>query len=192
MKPRAMGKVLFDDTTVKNSIVEDAKRSQRQKQELIRLRREARPDKPLLNRDRYPEKYAAWLKTHPTGHGKQPHCWMCREAVIHWDEPAHVCEGFKPMYTEHDQVWQDRREAEREAIREARRRGNGIYCDGCGELIEDEDEARWHDEHCERDPESDSWRSHHIAVNGDEDDLSGYEDEPEDDYCEDDGDPMWE
>src|SRR5258708_1690622 len=128
MRTRNMGTVLFDDTTVKNPIVEDAKRSQRQKQELIRLRREARPDKPLLNRDRYPDKYAQWLKSHPTGHGKQPNCWMCREAVIHWDEPAHVCEGFKPMYTEHDQVWQDRREAEREAIREARRRGNGIYC----------------------------------------------------------------
>jgi len=182
---RRKGTVLFDDTTVKNPIVEDAKRSQRQKQELIRLRREARPDKPLLNRDRYPEKYAAWLKTHPTGHGKQPHCWMCREAVIHWDEPAHVCEGFKPMYEDADKV-KERAETRREAIRDAKPERT-IVCSVCGDEMPEYEDAQWHWEDHEGKPE----REHH-AVNGDEDDLSGYEDEPEDDYCEDDGDPMWE
>ena len=155
MKPRAMGKVLFDDTTVKNPIVEDAKRSQRQKQEEIRLRREARPERHLLNRDRYPNLYAKWLTAKALGFSKQPKCPVCREATLHWDEPAHECEGFKPKYVEHDEAWHERTEARREAIREAKR--NGTF------------------------------------FSEDEDDLSGYEDEPEEDWCdEDDGDPMWE
>jgi hypothetical protein len=49
------------------------------------------------------------------------------------------------------------------------------------------EDAEWHWNDHEGRPERE-----HQAVNGDEDDLSGYEDEPEDDYCEDDGDPMWE
>jgi hypothetical protein len=189
---RPQGTVLFDDTLTVHPVIAEAKKQQRQKQELIRLRREARPERPLLNKDRYPNLYAQWLAGKERGYTKLPNCPVCREAVIHWNEPAHECPGFKPMYEEHDQEWHDRKDAEREAIREAKR-GNGIYCDGCGELVESEDDARWHDEHCERDPESDSWRIHHIAVNGDEDDLSGYEDPPEEDWCdEDDGDPMWE
>lgn len=150
---RTKGKILFDDTTVVHPVVEEAKRSQRQKQEETRLRREARPEKPLLNRDRYPEKYAEWLKTHPTGHGKQPHCWMCREAIIHWDEPAHECEGFKPMFEEHDEEWHERMETRREAIREAMRNGtfydeneSGDYCEG-----EDDDWVECEDDDCEDD-----------------------------------------
>jgi hypothetical protein len=152
---RPQGKVLFDDTLVPNPIVDEAKKQQRQKQELIRLRREARPERPLLNKDRYPEMYAKWLKWYPSGYGKQPKCPVCREATIFWNEEAHECPGFSPMYQEHDQAWQDRWEARREMIREAKR--NGTF------------------------------------FSEDEDDLSGYEDEPEEDWCdEDDGDPMWE
>ncbi len=176
-----------------NAIAEEAKKRQRQKQELLAAARAKRAERPLLNRDRYPNLYAKWLAGKERGYTKQPKCPVCRESTLHWNEPAHECPGFKPMYEEHDQEWRDRKDAEREAIHEAKR-GNGIYCDGCGELVEDDDDARWHDENCERDPESDSWRSHHIAVNGDEDDLSGYEDEPEEDesYEDRDGDPMWE
>jgi len=47
-----MGKVLFDDTTVSNPIAEEAKKRQRQRQEELRARREARAQRPLLNRDR--------------------------------------------------------------------------------------------------------------------------------------------
>jgi hypothetical protein len=135
---RAMGKILFDDTLAPNPIAEEAKKRQRQKQEEIRLRREARPERPLLNRDRYPNEYAKWLKWYPSGHGKQPKCWMCREATIFWDEPAHVCEGYKPMYVEHDQDWKDRWEAQREMIREAKR--NGTFYDECAEDEPEEDD----------------------------------------------------
>ena len=145
-----------------NAIAEEAKKRQRQKQELLAAAREARAKRrrPLLNKDRYPEMYAKWLKTHPSGHGKQPNCPVCREAVIHWNEPAHECPGFKPMFEEHDQEWHDRMEARREAIREARK--NGLF------FSEDEDE-----------PEEDD-------LSGYEDEPE------EDWCDEDDGDPMWE
>jgi hypothetical protein len=183
MRIRRKGTVLFDDSLTVHPAVAEAKKQQRQKQELIRLRREARPERPLLNRDRYPNMYDKWLAK---GRGKLPNCPVCREAVIHWDEPAHVCEGFKPMFTEHDQEWQDKMEARRQAIREAKRERT-ILCSECGEEMPELEDAEWHWNDHEGRPERE-----HQAVNGDEDDLSGYEDEPEDDYCEDDGDPMWE
>jgi len=96
----------------------------------------------------------------------------------------HACEGFKPKYVDHDDAWHERQEAKQEEIRASKE--HVIRCGGCGDALEDEDDARWHDEHCERDP--DSWRRGHYALNGDEDDLSGYEDEPEEDYCEGDDD----
>ena len=138
-----------------NAIAEEAKKRQRQKQELLAAARAKRAERPLLNRDRYPNLYAKWLAGKERGYTKQPKCPVCREAVLHWDEPAHQCEGFKPMFAEHDEAWHERMEARREAILEAKR--NGLF------------------------------------FSEDEDDLSGYEDEPEDDWCdEDDGDPMWE
>jgi hypothetical protein len=139
-----------------NAIAEEAKKRQRQKQELLAAARAKRAERPLLNRDRYPNLYAKWLAGKERGYTKQPKCPVCREAVLHWDEPAHQCEGFKPMFPTADP--EERRakwEARREMIREAKR--NGTF------------------------------------FSEDEDDLSGYEDEPEDDWCdEDDGDPMWE
>lgn len=148
---RPIGKILFDDTTVKNPIAEEAKKRQRQKKEESRLRRIALADRALLNKHTYPELYEAWKAK---GGGKLPKCKRCREAVLHWNEPAHVCEGFKPMFAEHDEEWRERWDARREAIREAKL--NGTF------------------------------------FSEDEDDLSGYEDEPEEDesYVEDDGDAM--
>jgi hypothetical protein len=163
---RPEGDILFDDSLTTHPVVQDAKRKQEQKQQQNQARAERRANQPLLNRDRYPEKYAQWLKWYPTGNGKQPKCWVCREATIFWNEPAHVCEGYRPMYEDPEKVkarWEakanerrERREQEVEDIREAKR--NGTFYD-----------------------------------EGSEDDLSGYEDEPERDWCdEDDGDPMWD
>jgi len=111
-----------------------------------------------------------------------PKCRVC-DGLIHPME-NHACEGFKPKYVDHDDAWHERQEAKQEEIRASKE--HVIRCGGCGDALEDEDDARWHDEHCERDP--DSWRRGHYALNGDEDDLSGYEDEPEEDYCEGDDD----
>jgi len=149
---RPDGTILFDDSLTTHPVVQEAKRRQEQKQRQNQERAIRRANQPLLNRDRYPEKYAQWLKWYPTGHGKQPKCWMCREATIFWGEPAHVCEGYKPMYVEHDEAWKERWEAQRDAIREAKRNGTfypeedgdydeGDYCEGDDDGYECEDDG---------------------------------------------------
>jgi hypothetical protein len=166
---RPEGTVLFDDSLTTHPVVEDAKRRQEQRQRQNQERAERRANQPLLNRDRYPEKYAQWLKWFPTGHGKQPKCWMCREATIFWDEPAHVCDGFKPMYVERSpEEWAEREQARRERQRErwkARREA----------IREAKANGTFYDEGNEDEPEED-------YCEGDDD---GYE-------CEDDGDPMYD
>ena len=69
-------------------------------------------------------------------------------------------------------------------IRETRRAGRGVFCSECGVLLEDPEDAQWHFEDHEGRPER-----NHYAVDGEHDgDLDGYDDEPEEDYCdEDDG-----
>jgi hypothetical protein len=152
MKPmRAKGTVVTLPEEPKGVLADEAKQLQKQRQER-RIIEGRRPPRPLLNKQTYAELYEKWKAS---GSRKLPVCRRCREAVIHWDEPAHVCEGFKPQFVEHDEAWHERMEARREAIREAKR--NGTF------------------------------------FSEDEDDLSGYEDEPEEDWCDqDDGDPMWE
>jgi hypothetical protein len=170
MRTRTQGTILFDDTKTIHPLVEQAKKHQKQLQEESRLRAIDRANRPLLNKHTYPELYERWKAN---GGGRLPVCRRCREAVIHWNEPAHVCEGYKPQFVDADVVEEryearraerhERWEAQREAIREAK--ANGTFYDEC------------------------------------EDDLSGYEDYDEGDYCEgdddgweceDDGDPMWD
>jgi hypothetical protein len=163
---RAKGTVLFDDTLVIHPLVSEAREHQRQKQEQSRLAAIDRANRPLLNKHTYPELYARWVAN---GGGKVPVCRRCREAVLHWNEPAHVCEGFKPMYVERTpEEWQEleerrrerqreRWEEQREMIREAK--ANGLFFNEC-----DEDEPEY--DYCEED--DDGWE------------------------CEDDGDPMWD
>jgi hypothetical protein len=142
------------------------KRSQEQRQRQQQERAIARAARPLLNKHTYPDLYAKWLADKAAGLGSKLYkCRRCREATIHWDEPAHVCEGFKPMYEDPEVVearWEaraqerrERREYEIEQIREAKR--NGLFFDECSE---DEPEEDWFDE--------------------------------DESYEEDDGDPMWD
>ena len=96
----------------------------------------------------------------------------------------HVCDGYKAKYVEHTPERKERWEAQREEIRETRRAGRGVYCSECDDLMEDPDEAQWHLEDHGGRPERD-----HYAVDGEHDgDLDGYDDEPEEDYCEGDDD----
>jgi len=60
---------------------------------------------------------------------------------------------------------------------------------GCDQVIHDEDEARWHDEHCCEDmPRGRHCYTDYDPIVGDNDGHECYEDEPEDDYCEGDDD----
>lgn len=164
---RAIGKVLFDDTLTKHSVVEDAKRRQQQKQRQLQEQRAARAERPVPN-------YVAYSFLFPnydpsTGKGAPsplPKCKVCRVAVLHPKE-HHVCEGYKPQFEDADKVrerWEAKREErrerweqQREMIREAK--ANGMFYD---EGNEDEPE----EDYCEGD--DDGWE------------------------CEDDGDPMWD
>jgi hypothetical protein len=113
-----------------------------------------------------------------------PKCRVC-EGVL-YPEENHVCSGFVRKYVEHDDAWHERQEAKREEIRKSKT--ITITCAMCGDVIHDEDEARYHDEHCGRREDGRSWESDHDPITGDNDGHECYEDEPEDDYCEGDDD----
>jgi hypothetical protein len=113
---------------------------------------------------------------------KVPACKVCG-GLLHPTE-NHVCDGYKAKYVEHTPERKERWEAEREEIRETRRLGRGVFCTECGDLLADPDEAQWHFEDHGGKPERE-----HYALDGEPDgDLDGYEDEPEEDYCEGDDD----
>lgn len=81
---------------------------------------------------------------------------------------------------EHTPERKERWEGKREEIRESRPRG--VYCSECNELLDCPEDAQWHFEDHGGKPER-----NHYALDGEPDgDLDGYDDEPEDDYCEDD------
>lgn len=154
-----------------------AKQHQKQEQERLAARRAADAARPVPNRICY--QHTAYLGWKPGD--KVPQCRVC-DGLLHPNE-NHVCSGdFKPKYVEHTPERKERREAEREEIRETRRLGRGVFCTECGDLLEDPEDAQWHAEDHGGKPERE-----HYAVDGESDgDLDGYDDEPEDDYCDDD------
>jgi hypothetical protein len=179
MKPRARGVVGTIPVKEPTGYYADiAKTKQRQKHDELIRRRE---NFVMLNKHTYKELYERWKAN---GGGRLPVCKRCREYTIHWDEPAHVCEGYKPQFVEHTPERKERWEAEREEIRESRRQLKAVMCSVCGEILECPEDAEWHWEQHEGKPERE-----HYAIDGEPDgDLDGYEDEPEEDYCEGDDD----
>jgi hypothetical protein len=158
-------------------LVPEAKQILAAKKQASIQRRESRP---LTNKDTYPELYQQWLKTG----GKLPKCRRCGDAVLHWNEPAHVCPGFKPKFPEFTPERAENWESKREAIRESNY-NRPKKCIGCDQVIHDEDEARWHDEYCCFEmPRGRHWYTDYDPIVGDNDGHECYEDEPEDDYCE--------
>jgi len=153
-----------------------AKQILKQKQEQARARQARRDATPVPNRICYAE--TAFKDWKPGD--RIPPCNKCG-GLLHPNE-NHVCDGFKPMYEEHDEEWHEKQEARREAIRAAKPKRVTI-CSGCDAEIHDLEEALWHDEYCQADQVRER-----RAINDEEDDLSGYEDEPEEDYCEGDDD----
>lgn len=189
MKPRPKGVVVtMPDKEPVGVVAIEAKQLLKAKQERLAAERARRAAIPVPNRIAYAWLHEAW-KQHG---GPIPPCKRCGE-LLHWEE-HHECPGFIPKYVEHDEAWHERQEAKREEIRASKRRVR--TCDECGAELPTLEDAQWHDEFCVTD-ETRAARhenrlharyAHHNAVNGDEDDLSGYEDEPEEDYCEGDDD----
>ncbi len=185
MKRRKPREILVQEPLTQ-TLGDEAKRILKEKRERLQTDRARRAARPLPNWKCYTMVFVVGKNIDEHGNwlgGKLPTCRVCEGRLD--PQENHECPGFQPKYVEHDEEWQERWDDRVEMIRESRE--TVITCEGCGEET-NEDNYQWHDEHCvyERDP--DNWRSGHYAINGDEDDLSGYEDEPEEDYCEDDGD----
>ncbi len=184
MKPqRAKGVVTYRSPVNPNILA--AEELAKQKEEQRRERAAARAAAPVPNYICYP---AAFKDYDPKtgrwkgGPSRLPTCHVCGGNLPPMEN--HVCAGFTPKYVERTEETKQRWEAKREEIRESRQRKLHPTCSVCGEEIEDFEMGQWH------------WDSHegvpervHQAVDGEPDgDLDGYEDEPEEDYCEGDDD----
>lgn len=186
MRIRRQGVVVMEppkEMTVGN-LVAEAKQILADKKLASIERRESRP---LTNKDTYRELYEKWLAN---GKGKIPTCRRCGDAVLHWNEPAHVCEGFKPKFVEHDDAWHEKQEARRAEIR-ASNQDRPKKCIVCHEVIRDYDDACYHEEHCCFANDllrGRYWYTDYDPIVGDNDGHECYEDEPEEDYCEGDDD----
>jgi hypothetical protein len=165
-----------------NSNVLAAKKQLEQKREETAARREARANAPVPNYICY-----SWLfpdfdpKTGKGAPSPLPKCKKCEGPIFPMEH--HVCSGFKPKYVEHTPERRERWEAKREEIRESRPERR-IVCSVCGEELPEPEDAEEH------------WYNHEggaqrerYAVDGEHDgDLDGYDDVPEEDYCEGDDD----
>lgn len=159
-------------------LADQAKQIQKQRQEQKLIAAATAKPFVMLNKHTYAWLYEQWKAN---GGGKLPKCERCREYTIHWDEPAHVCEGYKSQFVEHTPERKERWEAEREAIRESRA-PRPIVCSVCREEMPEPEDGQWHWDAHEGRPERE-----HLAVDGEPDgDMEGYEDEPEDDWCDED------
>jgi hypothetical protein len=153
----------------------------------------ARAERPVPNIICYAETaFKGWVPGM-----KLPKCERC-EGILFPNE-NHDCpvksgtEEFQRKYVEHTPERRERWEARREEIRESRREGQGVFCSECNQLLDCPEDAEWHFEdhggkpernHCAIDGEPDG------DLDGYDDDLTGYEDEPEEDHCEGDDDGL--
>lgn len=171
---------------LKGDKVEAAKKLLKERADEAKARATARANAPVPNRICY--QHTAFKDWKPGD--KLPHCTRC-EARLDPNE-NHVCpvklgtEEFKPKYKEHTEETKERWEAQREEIRKTRRSMliAPPKCSVCGEELEDFEAGEWHFEDHGGKPEKE-----HYARDGEPDgDLDGYDDEPEEDYCEGDDD----
>jgi hypothetical protein len=182
---RAKGVVTYRSPENPNILA--AKQLQKQKQEERQARAERRANTPVPNWIAYKDiVFKVGVNVDETGRwlgGKLPPCKVCGGILP--PREHHICSGFEPKFVEHTPERKERWEAKREEIRESRLK-RPPTCSVCGEEMEDIEDGQWHWEQHEGKPERE-----HYAVDGEHDgDLDGYEDEPEEDWCdEDDGDP---
>ena len=189
-KPRQMGVAGEDDSKRKptaGSIWAQAKAILAAKAEKSAARKAERDSRPVPNYICYP---AAFPNFDPkTGRGAPsplPPCNVCGDRLQPMEN--HKCSGiWKPKYEVFTDKRKDRLEQRRDEIREVKRDEmcQVPVCSVCGEEIHDyweDGQIHW-DEHEGRPVKA------HRAVDAEPDgDLDGYEDEPEEDYCEGDDD----
>lgn len=189
MKPkRAKGVIVTESVEPAWGLAEEAKTIQRQKKEASAARAERRANAPVPNWKCYPMVFKVGVNIDANGQwlgGRLPKCRVC-EANLPPGE-HHNCEGFTPKYVEHTQERRDRMDQRREEIRQQKLDEHMEYpvCSVCGEEMPDYfTDGQWHWDMHEGRPVK-----NHFALDGEPDgDLDGYDDEPEDDYCEGDDD----
>jgi hypothetical protein len=173
-------------------LADQAKQIQKQRQEQKLIAAANAKPFVMLNKHSYRWLYEAYqARVKAGGSRRLEKCKRC-EAVLHWEEPAHVCSGFKPKYVEHDAEWEEKQEARRQAIKEAKENQSQRHpvCSVCGEEIAEFEDGQWHWDRHEGRPER-----LHQAMDGEPDgDMDGYDDwcDEDESYEEDDGDPMWD
>ena len=183
MRPRAKGVIGVVDTKPSGALWEQAKAILAAKAQAKAERQAKRDAEPVPNWRCYPMVFIVGKNIDHNGNwlgGILPKCRVCEDILP--PREHHVCSGFKPKYVEHDEAWKEKQEAKREEIRESRPKRR-IVCSVCGEEMPEMEDGQWHWDAHEGRPEREGY-----AVNGDEDDLSGYEDYDEGDYCEGDDD----
>ena len=185
MRPRRQGVVVTPPSEGVRTI--EAKQLLKAKQERLAADRARRAARPVPNRICYAAAFKKWKPGM-----RVPPCKRCGD-LLHPEE-NHVCPGFIPKYVEHDEAWHERQEARREEIRASKTKVS--LCDECGAEMPTLEDGQYHEEYCVTDETRikrhedrlHARYAHHNAINDHEDDLSGYEDEPEEDYCEGDDD----
>ena len=185
---RSEGVVVSAPSQPKGALWEQAQAVLKAKAAASKERAIARAERPVPNRIAYA---TTAFKDWKPGM-KLPHCKRCHARLD--PEENHVCpvklgiEDFKPKYIEHTQEREERREAKRAEIRESREsQRRRIVCSVCGEDMPELEDAEAHYYSCGEESRA-VWEGGY-AVDGEPDgDLDGYEDEPEEDYCEGDDD----
>ena len=186
MRPRAKGVVGVEPSEPTGALYLAAKAINKAKADRAAARAAERANTPVPNWIAYKDIiFVVGKNVDNNGNwlgGRLPRCKVCEDPLP--PREHHVCSGFTPKYVEHDEEWKEKQEAKREEIRETRRLGRGVFCTECGDLLEDPEDAQWHAE-----DHGGKAQRNRYAVDGEPDgDLDGYEDEPEEDYCEGDDD----
>lgn len=186
MRTRATGVVGIEPSEPTGALYLEAKARLKAKADRAAARKAARDSQPVPNWIAY--QHVLFFVGKNVDHngnwlgGRLPTCKVCGGNLP--PREHHVCSGFTPKYAERTEETKQRWEAKREEIRETRRAQRGVFCTECGDLLEDPENAQWHFE----DHGGKPYREHY-ALDGEPDgDLEGYDDEPEEDYCEGDDD----
>jgi hypothetical protein len=107
-------------------------------------------ERVLLNKHTYVDLYEEY-KARVAAGGTQalPKCKRC-QAIIQWNEPAHVCPGYQPQFDTKSDERREHEEVRREdSYQEKRKRKPlGKECKYCGEVTYSLDEAMLHGEQC--------------------------------------------
>lgn len=182
MRPK--GVVVY--SSPENPLVAEAEKNQKQERLRLQTQRAERRERPVPNWIAYKDiVFKVGVNIDENGFwkgGKLPKCRVC-EGTLHPQE-NHKCEGFVPKFKERTREDHERFEALREEIRETRREMRKIVCSVCGDEMPEWEDGQWHWEAHKGRPE----REHYAIDGGPDGDLDGYDDEPEEDYCEGDDD----